>query len=41
MKAWWSAVPGLVFIDLPEDILDEYITIVALRLSGSELELYK
>jgi len=40
MKAWWSAVPGLVFIDVPEDVLDEYITVIALRLSGSTIDLH-
>jgi alpha-L-fucosidase len=41
MKAWWSAIPGLVFIDVPEDVLDEYITVIALRLSGTSIDLHK
>jgi alpha-L-fucosidase len=41
MKAWWSAIPGLVFIDVPEDVLDEYITVIALRLSDKEVDLFE
>ncbi len=40
MKPWWSKIPGVVFIDLPEGVADKYITVIALRLSGKEVELY-
>ncbi|MCB0805876.1 MAG: alpha-L-fucosidase, partial [Bacteroidales bacterium] len=40
MKAWWSEVPGLLFIDLPEDVVDQYITVVAVSLD-SKIDLYK
>jgi len=41
MKAWWSSIPGLVFIDVPEDVLDEYITVIALRLADKEVDLFE
>lgn len=41
MKAWWSSIPGLVFIDVPDDVLDEYITVIALRLSDTKVDLHK
>ncbi|MEN8247551.1 MAG: alpha-L-fucosidase [Bacteroidota bacterium] len=41
MKPWWSKIPGVVFIDVPESVTDKYITVLALRLSGKEVELYK
>ncbi len=34
MKAWWSKIPGVVFIDIPEYTLDKYITVIALSLDG-------
>ncbi len=40
MKPWWSKIPGVVFIDLPEGVADKYITVIALKLSGNEVELY-
>jgi alpha-L-fucosidase len=41
MKAWWSKTPGLVFIDIPDDVLDEYITVIALGLADGEIDLFK
>jgi len=40
MKPWWSKIPGLVFIDIPDDVLNEYITVIALKLSDGEVDLY-
>ena len=40
MKPWWSKIPGLVFIDIPDNVLDEYITVIALKLSDGEVDLY-
>jgi len=39
MKLYWSAVPGLVYIDVPEKVLDEQVTVVAVLLKGP-IELY-
>jgi alpha-L-fucosidase len=33
-KLPWSAVPGIIYIDLPENVQDEQITVVALQLDG-------
>lgn len=33
-KISWSPVPGLVYIDVPRDVLDEYMTVLALKLDG-------
>ncbi len=41
MKAWWSKTPGLVFIDVPDDVLDGYITVIALSLADGEIDLFK
>jgi len=40
MKAWWSKTPGLVFIDIPNNVLDKYITVIALSLANGEIDLY-
>jgi alpha-L-fucosidase len=40
MKPWWSHIPGLLFINLPEIVLDPYITVIAVLLDG-EADLYK
>ncbi len=40
MKAWWSKIPGLVFIDIPDTTLDEYITVIALQLEGDKIDLF-
>ena len=34
MKQYWSAVPGIVYIDVPEDVLDEQVTVLAVLLKG-------
>jgi alpha-L-fucosidase len=41
MKPWWSSIPGVVFIDLPEEIVDKYITVVAVKMAGKNVELFK
>jgi len=33
-KISWSEVPGIVYIDVPEKVQDEYMTVVALELDG-------
>jgi alpha-L-fucosidase len=40
MKAYWSSVPGLVYIDVPEHVLDEQVTVIAVLLKGP-IELYR
>jgi alpha-L-fucosidase len=40
MKQYWSEMPGIVYIDLPEEVLDEYMTVIAVQLKG-ELALWK
>jgi len=40
MKAYWSAVPGLIYIDVPEKVLDEQVTVIAVLLKGP-IELYR
>ncbi len=37
-KPYWSAKPGLLYIDVPSDVLDEQVTVIALQLEG-EIEL--
>lgn len=39
-KISWSPVPGLVYIDVPSSVNDEYITVLALELDGS-IDLYR
>jgi len=34
MKAYWSKVPGLLYIDVPEKALDEQVTVIAVLLKG-------
>jgi alpha-L-fucosidase len=33
-KAYWSKVPGLLYIDVPDDVLDPQVTVLALLLDG-------
>jgi len=40
MKAWWSQIPGLVYIDVPGRVLDPQVTVLALRLDGP-VDLYR
>jgi len=39
-KISWSPVPGLVYIDVPERVLDPYVTVLKLKLSKA-LRLYR
>lgn len=39
-KAYWSQVPGLLYIDVPEAVLDPQVTVVALLLDGP-VDLYR
>ena len=39
MKAWWSKIPGLIFIDVPDYVLDKYITVIGIGLDG-EIKLF-
>jgi len=34
LKPYWSNNAGLIFIDVPETVLDEYLTVIALVLEG-------
>lgn len=34
MKQYWSSVPGLIYIDVPEPVLDEQVTVLAVLLKG-------
>jgi alpha-L-fucosidase len=39
-KMYWSEVPGVVYIDIPQDKLDPQITVIAIQLKG-EIDLYR
>ncbi len=39
-KQYWSDVPGLLYIDLPEDVQDQDVTVIAIQLDG-EVDLYR
>jgi alpha-L-fucosidase len=39
-KISWSKVPGLVYIDVPQKVTDEYMTVLALKLDGP-VKLYR
>jgi len=39
-KAYWSPVPGLLYIDVPDEVLDPQVTVLALLLDGP-VELYR
>jgi len=39
-KMYWSEVPGLLYIDIPEDKLDPQVSVIALQLKGN-IELYR
>jgi alpha-L-fucosidase len=34
MKAYWSQIPGLVYIDVPQEVQDRQVTVVAVLLDG-------
>jgi len=38
-KQYWSTVPGLLYIDIPDKVLDEQVTVLAVLLDG-EVDLY-
>lgn len=40
MKQYWSDVPGIVYIDVPESVQDEQVTVIAILLDG-EIDLYR
>ncbi len=39
-KVYWNDYPGITFIDLPENVLDKYYTVVAVLLDD-EVDLYR
>jgi alpha-L-fucosidase len=39
-KISWSAVPGLVYIDVPATVQDKYMTVLAVELDGP-VKLYR
>jgi alpha-L-fucosidase len=39
-KISWSPVPGLVYIDVPGDIKDKYVTVLKLKLD-KPIKLYR
>ncbi len=40
MKLYWSKVPGIVYIDVPEKVLDKQVTVIAVLLKGP-IKLYR
>ncbi len=40
MKQYWSATPGILYIDVPEEVLDPQITVIAVLLDG-EIDLHE
>jgi len=40
MKQYWSTVPGIIYIDVPESVLDQEVTVIAVLLDGP-IELYR
>lgn len=40
MKQYWSSVPGIVYIDVPEKVLDPQVTVIAVLLDG-KADLYR
>ena len=34
MKQYWSEVPGLLYIEVPQKFLDEQVTVIAVLLNG-------
>jgi alpha-L-fucosidase len=39
-KQYWSDVPGLLYIEVPEDVQDQDVTVIAMQLDG-EVDLYR
>ena len=40
MKQYWSETPGIVYIEVPENSLDENVTVIAIQLDG-KIELWE
>ncbi len=40
MKQYWSTTPGILYIDLPEEVLDPQVTVISILLDG-EIELFE
>lgn len=40
MKHYWSTIPGIVYIDVPQVVLDDQVTVIAVLLDGP-VELYR
>jgi alpha-L-fucosidase len=40
MKQYWSEKPGILYIDVPEEVLDPQVTVISILLDG-EIELYE
>ncbi len=40
MKQYWSTVPGIVYIDVPEKVLDAQVTVIAVLLDN-KIDLYR
>lgn len=40
MKSYWSAVPGIAYIDVPDYVLDPQVTVLAVLLDG-KIDLYR
>lgn len=40
MKQYWSENPGMLYIEIPENVLDEQVTVVAVQLDG-RINLYQ
>ncbi len=39
MKAYWSSTPGILYIDIPDEVLDPQVTVISILLDG-EIDLY-
>jgi len=39
-KQYWSEVPGLLYVDLPENVQDKDVTVIAIQLKGA-VDLYR
>ena len=39
-KQWWSSVPGILYVTVPEEVLDEQITVICLTLD-KPIDLYR
>jgi alpha-L-fucosidase len=34
MKQYWSSVPGIIYFDVPAEVLDPQVTVIAVLLNG-------